>query len=479
MNAVRDEEKRAMDNSVFNRLWLIDSKGIYHIEDIDDVPDIIASLIKEEFQEKYLHDNRILSEIESIMNELGYEWDSLAEVGYPRFKPYAVTINEVLGKRIWRKVKLFGENSNIPIYRIEGGELYSLNNNDIKNHTILAEEVGMYGRTIYRVNAIDNQILRFSACCNKLGIAQGFDIKRDNLPFGLFEISKSYRYEEENRLRIGERCRCFRLPELHILNDSIPSALSLIIEANEVIKGELYNLQYQYVVLCSVTSRFFKNNIGFIQKIACTNKYPMLIYLVPDDNEMCENGVQFDIEYKALTSYGGFLEIATLQLDDGSTGFSYGIKYNDIGDGNYYPVCTIHAVFSASIERSAYVVAERAAYNKKKNHHYYIPFELAPIQCRILLDKDANYRDIENRLIQLKVRYDIDDRNINIEEKLSATDLKYIPYIVFLQGRKRFYDTLNDKNMAENEFWNIIEKECWRGDVSSYVPILLSQRFDI
>lgn len=464
-----------MNKSIYRYLKLVDGEKIVDFEELTDVPQVISQLINDEFFGTNQYDKEILNETESVLKRIGYEWDPLSEPGYLRFRPGAVTVNEVAQQHAWKLASSFGKKNTFPVYRIDGGELYSLRNLDIRRHTELAKDVGMYGQTMYQVDTMDEQILRFSACCNKLGVAQSLELTEKGLPLGLFEISKSYRYEEEERLRLGERCRCFRLPEMHILNKDMHSALDLIVKANKEISERINDAAYEYVILCSVTEMFLREHFDFIRQIACTSKFPMLICLALDTDETCENGVQLDLEYKVLTSYGGFLEIATLQLDDGSTDFSYGITYKDSKTKKTYPVYTIHAVFCASVERFVFSVAERAVCKKTNLSHYYLPFEYSPIQCRIITEGDYDFSRYENRLQKLDIRYDIDDRKLSLLEKKDMPDLQLIPYLIIVGTSESFYDAINDKYLDENEFWSAIERMRVNGSVPSYSPVLLSQ----
>ena len=142
-----------MDKSIYRRLKLADGENIVDIENLAEAPRIISRLINEEFFGMNRHNEEILNETESVLDRLGYEWDPLSDAGYLRFRPRAVTVNEVARRRAWELASSFGKKNNFPVYRIDGGELYSLKNPNISRHTELAEKVGTYGQTMYRVNA--------------------------------------------------------------------------------------------------------------------------------------------------------------------------------------------------------------------------------------------------------------------------------------------------------------------------------------
>lgn len=131
----------------------------------------------------------------------------LSKPGYLAFRPYAAFMEEATKWFVWKNVQKFCLNNEIPLNRIAGGSLYALENPLMKRYKQLAETVGMYGNGLLEVT--DNQILRFSGCANKLSLLKQVNLDDKMLPFGIFEISNSYRYEKEEELDYLVRNRSF------------------------------------------------------------------------------------------------------------------------------------------------------------------------------------------------------------------------------------------------------------------------------
>ena len=357
-----------------------------------------------------------------------------------------------------------------------------------KQISVISKSPGLYGSNQYDVVINKkNRILRYNACIQKLSIAKGINFHDKDLPIGFFEISKSYRFEEENELQLCKRVRSFRIPELDVINNSLAASIKMALAAHISILDKIKKLDPEYELLCSVTQDFLKENFDFLKTIVKSINKPILLAVY--DNVRCKDGVKIDIEYKVLDSLKSPVEIATCLVDDGSTEFSLDLKFKT-KSGIKKPVSILHVVFPfSSIERSAYFFIDRAIKKETKTGFRPFPFWITPIQARIInRDDDSleNAKKLEKELSLLGFRVDLDDRKINYNAKKKTEDLKWIPYVITVNKKDKDFQNLIVKNEAKKITEKIMRKndlikEMKAEDgkniiVPRYVPMLLSKR---
>ena len=399
-----------------------------------------------------------------IINELGFDWDMMSVPGYLTFRPYAAFMEETTKLFVWKNVQRYCSENQIPVQRIAGGDLYSLNNPLMKQHKTLAEEVGMYGDGLLEVTG--NQILRFSGCTNKLSLLKQTNIDDRKLPFGIFEISHSYRYETEDELDCLVRNRFFHLPELHIINENLDDGLNALLSAHSFMLKTLEKYGLDHIMLFSTTRAFVDTHLDFIKEMCVNAKHPPVINIADEDS--CENGIVFDVEYKACMSNDNLVEIGTFQIDEGSTGFAYGICYRG------RPVTTVHAVFfGSSIERTIYTFCDLSIRDNVP-----LPRWLAPVHIRILpeLEKDIELALRYAAELSETYRVEVDDRSISIEEKMKDASKLMIEKIICIGADNKPNDiTEQCYSKIGGTNANLYSKEDF-GAFNQFYPIRLSQR---
>jgi hypothetical protein len=226
--------------------------------------------------------------------------------------------------------------------------------------------------------------------------------------------------------------------------------------------------QLDYIMLMSTTKSFVDNNIWFIEKLCFGCTHPPVINIANGDT--CENGIVFDVEYKAQMSNGQLVEIATLQIDEGNTDFAYGIKYNGI------PVVTVHAVFFASsVERTIYTYLDRATRHDNKET---LPMWLAPIQCRLLPEPTVDGAMVAALLQKFAsvYRVEIDDREIPCSCKVKDAIQMKIPYIISVGNELSVYNRNTESFMPleTDRLLSVVPDETFV--LGQFSPIKLSQR---
>lgn len=427
--------------------------------------------------------------LDKMINEIGFEWDPLSEPGHMRQMPHAITIMEAIEKYSWLVAEKFSNEQDLPLYRVGGGELFDSNIPEVKRQILLiSKNPGLYGSNQY--NVIINKkrrILRYNACIQKLSIAKGVNLYSEDLPIGLFEISKSYRFEKERELQLCKRVRSFHIPELDVINGSLESSLKMALAAHIKILNEIEKLDPEYELLCSVTHDFFKENFDFLKTIVKFINKPILLAIYEDVR--CKDGVKIDIEYKVFDSLKSPVEIATCLVDDGSTEFSLDLKFQTMS-GVKKPVSILHVVFPfSSVERFAYFLIDRAIKKEVKSRFRQLPFWAAPIQARVIAYDRCSLEDakkLAKELSSLNFRVDLDDRKIHYSVKKKAGDLRWIPYVVTVDKNNKSLQNLIiedkikgivKKTMKKNGLIKKMKAEYGRNIiVPRYVPMLLSKR---
>lgn len=440
--------------------------GLYTYIDKKIVP--ISECSKDEYMQELLDTEfggkecPVSEKTEELIKRYGFSWDPLSIPGYLTFKPYATFMEEATKQHVWELVKGFCDRNNLPLHRISGGDLYSLDNELMKKHVQLAEKVGMYGDGLLKVTG--NHILRFSGCSNKLSLLKQVNFDNKTLPFGIFEISDSYRYEQEEKLNLLVRNRLFHLPELHIVNENLNQGLKMLLKGHEQMQLDMKENNMEFIMLFSTTKKFIKENEEFIAEICKDCKYYPIINIAEDDT--CENGIVFDVEYKARMKNGTLVEIGTFQIDEGTTDFAYNITYRN------KPVTTVHAVFYASsIERTIFTYCDNAA-----NSEEMMPNWLVPVQFRIIPTNIENAIKLGKQL-EMQYRVEVDDRDINEKNKLEdALSLK-VPYIIRIGQSIEIYNyNTKEFEIADIEDLTDTSTKDNMNIFNQYSPLLLSQR---
>lgn len=473
------------------KYYILDlSSGITPIENyrFNKGENYLRPLVKDECSRKKSKTIVRNPELKKIINEMGFGWEPLSEPGQMRQTPYATIIMEAIERYSWLAVEGFSKEQNFPIHRISGGELFDLTQSELRRQiALISQKPALYGTDYYNVTIKGKKLaLRYSSCTQKLSIVERLNLQKKDFPIGLFEISKSYRFEKEEELQLCNRIRSFHLPELHIITDGVDSSLKIALSAHLKILENIKMLGPNYELLCSVTNDFFKKNFYFLKSIVQSIKKPLLL-AVYNKNVPCEDGVEIDIEYKTFDASGSPVEFSTFQVDDGTTGSAFNAKYR-LNRGSERPISTIHIVFNSSVERFAYLLLCNAIKKKGEDCFEQLPFWVAPIQVRIIAHDESSLDEAKRfaeELSALNFRVDLDDRNISYNLKKNNNESRWVPYLITIRKdggkvkicvknkRKRIlWKTMKRtdliKEMSTEQYRNII--------VPRYSPMLLSQK---
>ncbi|MDP4267820.1 MAG: aminoacyl--tRNA ligase-related protein [Bacteroidota bacterium] len=449
----------------------------------------VQTLIYQEFYgeipKQFYVDRKAINE---VLQSFGFLWDNMSEYGHMKQRPEAVTIMESIEKYVWKMVKDFCYDQNIPLHRIRGGELLSLENPQISKLYKIITSIASYGNNQYTWSKSEHKgLLRYSACLQKLMFANEIEKGHSNLPIGIFEVSKSYRDEKSETLQLCERVRSFLLPEMHILNDSFDSALEITMMAHKRIIENINCLYSDQLILCKMTHSFFNEHLDFLKRLAVSSGNTLVLWVLKE-GELCNNGVQVDIEYKVTDISGAQVEIATLQVDKGDSEFALDVQYLD-NQKQYQPVSTIHCVFFGSIERAVYCLVDSSLKRIQDGSCNQLPIWVAPIQTRIIPENENHLKIAKAFAFELEqtgCRVDIDDRKIPYYEKINCDTLKWVPNLIKIVGDNnvcKFTENYEHENSKEKQLTQIeiIERVSKVIDkqlvVPRYTPLEMSKKF--
>lgn len=412
-------------------------------------------------------------EVTEACNKFGFEWEPMSDAGHMRYGPHATTMVEAVSSYSWEVAKSLG----IPLLRVRGTNMFNLRFKPVKEHAEL------FGDRLYEVDTDRGvHVLRYAACHQQFAMVKDWIISYRDLPFGVFEIADSYRYEQAGELQICFRLRKFSMPDLHIFTKDIREAIEISKLVQRKIHEEIGKLGRRYVALYNVTEYFYKEHFDELVEFVRGDGRAALVSILP-------SGIYYwvmNVEYNIVDTLGKPAEIATLQIDVGNSR-RFGIKYVNEGGGESYPII-IHTAIIGSVERYIYAVMDTAISKKRRGQAPTIPTWMAPIQVRIIpvSHKFTEYaNEILKHLTNSGIRADLDDRDLSLAKKIREAGLEWIPYCAVIGEREFTTKTINvrireggvQKVMKFEELVELIKKETESyPNVPQATPYYLSRR---
>ncbi|MCX8184756.1 MAG: threonine--tRNA ligase [Sulfolobales archaeon] len=412
-------------------------------------------------------------EVSEACNKFGFEWEPMSDAGHMRYGPHATVMIEAVSSYAWDVVRSLG----IPVFRVRGTNMFNTKFKPIKEHAEL------FGDRLYEVETDrGTHVLRYAACHQQFAMIKDWIISYRDLPFGVFEIADSYRYEQPGELQICFRLRKFLMPDLHIFTKDLREAVEFGRLVQRKIHEEIGKLERKYVALYNVTEDFFREHFDYLLDFVRGDGRAALVAILP-------SGIYYwviNVEYVIIDSLRKPAEIATFQIDVGNAR-RFGIAYSAEDGKESYPVI-IHTAIIGSIERYVYAVMDTAVARKKRGQPPTIPTWLAPIQVRVI-PVSQKYLDYANevlkQLVSAGIRVDLDDRDISLAKKIREAGIEWIPYSVVVGEREYATKTVNVRIRVDNSQRVVkIEElvELVKKDLSSYpqapqsTPFYLSRR---
>jgi threonyl-tRNA synthetase len=352
------------------------------------------------------------------MKKFGIEWEEMSDLGHMRYSPLGAFILDMASEYVSKVVSSLPFN----VYFVKGTNMFNL------KEKAIAEHASLFGQRMYVVNSEDRQlVLRYAACFQQFAIAKDWQISYKHLPFGMFEIADSYRFEQSGELLLGFRMRKFLMPDLHVFCKDLEDAKKQFLILHEIIHKEMEKLGRKYVSLYNLTSlEFFEKNKEFFLELVKRENYPVLICVYPP-------GINYywslNIEYHIIDELKRAREIGTVQIDFGNSK-RFGITYVDENGKKQYPII-LHSAVLGSLERFIYTIFDNAI----KEENPSLPLWLSPIQVRIIPVSKKYVEDAKKIALKLRermIRSDVDDREETVEKKIRDAEVSWINYIVVI-----------------------------------------------
>jgi threonyl-tRNA synthetase len=359
----------------------------------------------------------------------------MSEPGHMRCLPAAAYILKQVEREAVAVARGICDQIGLPFVEVSGVNVIDRASPLLQRYLALtAGEPGLYGSGPYLMDADERRLmLRQTGCIQKFAACKRWQLTEEVLPTAIFEISDSFRCEAEEVLQLAARLRRFRLPETHIHAKNVCAAMSLSLELHERIAGEVLR-DDDMEILVSAPHHFVTANNEYLTALASATGRPVLLREYPA-GQMCEDGVELDVEYKVIDSCGCAREISTFQIDEQITR-SFDLTY-ETREGHARTPGTIHAVFTGSVERATYLILDRIAKGEGRGERARLPLQLAPVIVRILASADTSGSDAAVVAAQLEsygIRAEIDDRDCPIEQKQHEADVELVPYQIVMEA---------------------------------------------
>jgi len=350
--------------------------------------------------------------------KFGIEWEPASDLGHMRYEPDAYILFECITRYVDQLVEELG----IPVFRIRGTNMFDLSIPAVRKHAEL------FGDRLYELHAdARHLVLRYAACHQQFSAVKDWSISYRHLPFAVFEIADSYRFEQSGELLLAFRVRKLHMPDLHIFCRDLEEAQRLSFSVHQLIHREVERVGRRYVLYYTVTESFYAQHRNYLLQLIQRDQRPALVRIIPD-------GIYYwvlNAEYHIIDELDRPREIATFQIDiDNARRF--GITYTTSEGSAAHPII-LHIAFLGSVERWIYLLLDTAAQAEASNRKPSLPFWICPVQVRILpLRSDLTNAALEiaKQLLAAGFRADVDDRDLELGRKIRDAETRWIPLIV-------------------------------------------------
>lgn len=431
----RGEEEAAQEVIEKGELIILEPDGSEHpinlsrLDDskvLDKYPDLKQFVISEEVG-KASHEPpahiRLMRRLELV------DYEPASDIGHFRFYPKGALLKELLEE--YASTLAVRE---LHAVRIETPLLYRADQPDI------AGQVERFRERNYRLPADDKElILRFAGDFGLFRMIRDATVSYKQLPLRVYELSPSFRLEQEGECVGLKRLRAFTMPDIHCFCRDLAQGMEEYEELLRYYTKLADSMEIDYVVAFRVVKDFYVKNRGWFARLLGIVKKPALIELLP---EMKHYWV-VKHEFQTLDSVGGNAQLSTVQLDVEDSE-RYGIFYTD-ADGSEKGCIILHSSVG-STERWIYALLEHAEKALKKNRPPMLPVWLSPTQVRVIPISPDQLKYAEKIVGELKereVRVDLDDREQTVSSKIRDAETEWVPYIAVVGKAEE-----NERNLS-------------------------------
>lgn len=367
--------------------------------------------------------------LSELFQNFGFEWEPLSEPGHMRFIGYAAFMLDQAKNNAARVANSILQNLDIPVLRLDGASIVDPSSPVMNEYLRLTSNNGLYGDFPYVVMGAGSRYnLRQTGCFQKYSACLQGSLAVESLPVALFEISDSFRREPEDSLQLNFRLRRFHLPEAHIHAKTVRDAVEISLELHRRILPAMSELEADLVLLINATHEFASANHDYFKLLASQAKSLALLKVTPP-GEMCEDGIEVDVEYKIVASTGCCRELSTFQIDEQITR-NFGVRCIDGSTPS-----TIHAVFTGGIERYLYFVFDRVVRTESAGARRHLPLWISPVIARVAasdIEAADSTTSVARQLSDAGIRTELDDRGLDLEAMIANADAILAPYFVLV-----------------------------------------------
>ncbi len=298
----------------------------------------------------------------------------------------------------------------------------------------------------YRVfppNKDKKLVLRFAGDFGLFKMLKNSIISYKNLPLRIYELSKSYRYENRGELTGLKRTRAFTMPDVHSFTKDLESGWDEYQELFKEYDDLAKETEIDYAVVFRVLDEFYEENKDKIKEMLSYSNKPGFIEVLSERKHYWV----VKHEFQGIDSTDSNAQLSTVQLDI-EDAERYGITYTDEdGEKNGCIIC--HSSIG-SIERWIYEIIENAHKMKKPT----LPVWLSPTQVRVLPVSEENEEYAEEVIEKIDakdIRVDLDDRDESLGKKIRSAEKEWIPYIIVVGDREEENKTINVRKRRKDE----------------------------
>ncbi len=271
------------------------------------------------------------------------------------------------------------------------------------------------------------------------------------LPIRIAELGMMHRYEKSGALSGLQRVREMTLNDAHVfvrpdqIKDEFKRVLQLVMDVYEDFQISDYRFRLSY--------RDPEDKVKYFDDDNMWNKAEAMLKEAMDEfgleyfeavGEAAFYGPKLDVQFK--TALGIEETMSTIQLDF-LLPERFDLTYvGEDGENNHRPVVIHRGVISTMERFVAYLIEEyKGAF----------PVWLAPVQATIIpvnLDMHADKAyELKNKMEQMGMRIDVDDRNEKMGYKIRASQTQKIPYQLVIGDQELENGTVTIRRYGSKE----------------------------
>jgi threonyl-tRNA synthetase len=266
-----------------------------------------------------------------------------------------------------------------------------------------------------------------------------------DLPVRFAEYGPLHRNETSGAIGGLTRCRAFCQDDAHIFcsQENLQEEIKTILKMIECVYGNWFGMKYRPVLSTRPD--------GFLGEVETWDKAEASL-----EDAIKSSGLLHEVAPKEGAFYGPKIDFivtdslgrewqtATIQLDF-QLPQRFGCNYTDKDNQEKTPI-VIHRAIYGSFERFIGILLEHT-----QGH---LPSWLAPTSVKILpiSEKIIDYaKEVESKLLDLKIRCELDDSNNPITQKIAVGHINKIPFLAILGAKEKQSRSVTLKNLKDNK----------------------------